>query len=36
MIYRTFRCRLYPAKAQARVLADTLDTGRALYNSRLH
>lgn len=36
MIYQTFRYRLYPTKAQARVLADTLYTRRDLYNSLLH
>jgi len=36
MIYQTFRYRLYPTKAQARVFADTLDTRRDLYNSLLH
>ena len=36
MIYQTFRYRLYPTKAQVRVLADTLDTCRDLYNSLLH
>ena len=36
MIYQTFRYRLYPTRAQARVLADTLDTCRDLYNSLLH
>jgi len=36
MIHKTFRYRLYPTKAQARVLADTLDTCRDLYNSLLH
>ena len=35
-MYRTSRYRLYPSKAQARVLADTLDTCRDLYNSLLH
>ena len=35
-MYRTFRYWLYPSKAQARVLADTLDTCRDLYNSLLH
>ena len=36
MIYQTFRYRLYPSKAQARVLAGTLDTCRDLYNSLFH
>jgi len=36
MIYQTFRYRLYPTKAQARVLVDTPDTCHDLYNSLLH
>ena len=36
MIYQTFRYQLYPTNAQARVLADTLDTRHDLYNSLLH
>ena len=36
MIYQTFRCRLYPTKAQASVLVDTPDTCHDLYNSLLH
>ena len=35
-MYRTSRYRLYPSKAQARVLAGTLDTCRDLYNSLFH
>ena len=35
-MYRTFRYRLYPSKAQARVLVDTLDICHDLYNSLLH
>ena len=36
MIYQTFRYQLYPTNAQARVLADTLDTRHDLYNSLFH
>ncbi len=35
-MYRTFRYRLYPTKSQARILVDSLETCRDLYNSLLH